>query len=435
MSHQKEKNKLLGNIASLGLVNIANYLFPIITIPIVSRALGPDKIGRINYIASFLTYFTLIIAYSFNATGVRRIAVNAKDSKFTSTVFSNIFFAQLYLFLISSLIFIFCLVHIKKLNQEFQLTIISYLICLTSLFTQNWLFQAKQDLKIIAFLNFLPRLVSLFFVIFYIHKDSDYIKYALILYVIPLIISLISFLYSIYKYKIQIFIPKIKSIITMLNEDKIIFISIVLINFYTTTGIVILGNYKSENEVAYYTCAQKLIDIGRSILMLPISQAVFPLIAETFGKRKEDGSGLIKNIMPGFIVFTLLVLILTILLGPLAVSILYGEKFMPVIPILEVLAWGAFFVFYGVIFGNIMISCGLDKSYLKFTFWGAVISLFFNFLFVKHLGALGTAIVWSLSELFITFYQFKILKKNGIRPLAVNSLDFKLFFRKIKLIK
>lgn len=52
---------------------MANYVFPLITIPIVARIFGPEKLGLINYIAAIVGYFSLVVSYSFNFTGVRRV--------------------------------------------------------------------------------------------------------------------------------------------------------------------------------------------------------------------------------------------------------------------------------------------------------------------------------------------------------------------------
>ncbi|WP_415583535.1 oligosaccharide flippase family protein, partial [Klebsiella quasipneumoniae] len=52
--------KNIKNISYMFLVQSANYLFPLITIPIVARAFGPDKIGLLNYITAIISYFILI---------------------------------------------------------------------------------------------------------------------------------------------------------------------------------------------------------------------------------------------------------------------------------------------------------------------------------------------------------------------------------------
>ncbi len=72
--------KSVKNIIYMLSVQLVNYAFPLITIPIVAVAFGPEKIGVINYIAAIVAYFVLIVSYGFNYTGVRRFTRN-KDKK------------------------------------------------------------------------------------------------------------------------------------------------------------------------------------------------------------------------------------------------------------------------------------------------------------------------------------------------------------------
>ena len=69
-----KNNQLLKNIFSLGSVQLVNYVFPLITVPYVSRIIGPDSYGIINYATAFIAYFTLLIGYGFDLTGTRKIA-------------------------------------------------------------------------------------------------------------------------------------------------------------------------------------------------------------------------------------------------------------------------------------------------------------------------------------------------------------------------
>ena len=86
----KEKRLLIKNITSLGVVQIVNYAFPLITIPFVSRILGPSSLGTINYINAFIVYFTVLVGYGFNYSATRKISANYNDIKNRDLVFSEV---------------------------------------------------------------------------------------------------------------------------------------------------------------------------------------------------------------------------------------------------------------------------------------------------------------------------------------------------------
>ena len=70
------KKGLVTNVFSLGVVQIANYVFPFITVPIVSRIIGPDRLGVLNFSSAFMAYFTLLINFGFDLSATRAIAAN-----------------------------------------------------------------------------------------------------------------------------------------------------------------------------------------------------------------------------------------------------------------------------------------------------------------------------------------------------------------------
>ena len=98
-------NKVLKNFSYLSIVQVLNYGLPLITIPIVSRALGVETIGLVNYIFSYITYFVLFVSYSFSLTAIRKLS----NKNQINLIFSLVFKSQILLFLISTIVFLFVL--------------------------------------------------------------------------------------------------------------------------------------------------------------------------------------------------------------------------------------------------------------------------------------------------------------------------------------
>src|SRR5690606_689706 len=103
----KDTNRvLLKNIASLGVVQIVNYIFPLITIPFVSRIIGPEGFGLINYITALISYFILIIGFGFDFSATRKIALRPSSLELRSIIYSKVTGARVMLFLICTIVFI-----------------------------------------------------------------------------------------------------------------------------------------------------------------------------------------------------------------------------------------------------------------------------------------------------------------------------------------
>ena len=400
------------NLLYMSSVQIANYIFPLITIPIVSRVFGPQNIGLINYVAAIVGYFSLFVNYSFNYTGVRWLTRNPQDK---DKLFWGIFSIQFLIFLLCTVIFYLSVLFVSGLKEYSWICWVSYFSCLASLFSQNWFLQAHSDFKIIAAISFATKLASFLLIILLISDSSDLVLYVMIVNVVSLLASLLVFFYSIFRYRIRFFFPNFELIKTLISDGGYLFFSSIVTNIYTTTGIVMLGALSTKVDVGFYTSAQKLMDVSKSIILMPISQIIFPILSKKFGESKELGIYAVKKIIPLFILISISFLIFINLFNDYIVLILFGDKFLPITTLVSILSVGLFAVFFGVfIGGQVMLNLGMDSAFLKIQVYIAVFSLVLNFFFIKVGGGIVTSIIWTISEVIISLYQIIYLKRKGV---------------------
>lgn len=61
------------------ILSVSRIIFPLISFPYSSRILGPDGIGRINFVDSYSQYFCLLAALGIPLYGVREVAKTRHD--------------------------------------------------------------------------------------------------------------------------------------------------------------------------------------------------------------------------------------------------------------------------------------------------------------------------------------------------------------------
>ena len=419
------KKVLFRNIFSVGFIQIINYIFPLITVPIVSRIIGPEKFGVINFASSFVVYFVLFIGYGFDLTATRKIARDPQNVENRNKVFNETLFSQCLLLLISTILFIFFLYFIPQLRQEKLVAIFTFSVCFGTVITQNWLFQAMQNLSKIAILNLVTKVIFTIIILSTIHHKSDYVWQPLAVSCATILVGLISFFWSIKRYNLRLQCVSIHTCLKTLREEMPYFFSTVIITLYTTTNVVILGLFRNSAEVGYYSAGQKLVSIFQSIISLTLMQSLFPYVGKAFGESNQKGIDLAQRLLPIVITLTTVAGIFLFLIGPYILLLFYGDAFKPSIPVFKILAFTPIIISFSTVVGiHVMLNLKLDHLFFRTTCIGAAFSIACNFLFVNKFGYKASAYNLLFTELLVAIIFYVGLRRRGIE--VINKKYFKL---------
>ncbi len=88
MSESIKKNSIMVLIR-----NMAFMVFPLITFPYLSRILGPEGMGKINFASSFSNYFAMVASLGIPMYGAREIARVRDNKEEVNKAFNEIFTA------------------------------------------------------------------------------------------------------------------------------------------------------------------------------------------------------------------------------------------------------------------------------------------------------------------------------------------------------
>jgi PST family polysaccharide transporter len=421
------KKRLTKNVLSLTLVQVANYLMPIISVPIISRIIGPANFGLITFAVAFVTYFVLLVAYGFDYTATRKISRDPDNAENRNRVFSEVFYTQCILLVVAMVIFVVLLYAVPEVRVNKTIFIFTFLTVIAGLFTQNWLFQAMQDLSKVAIFNLVSKVLYTVFVLIIVRRNEDYIWQPLLVGGIQVVVSIWSFVWAVNKYQIKFIIVPLTRCWQVLAEDRIIFFSIIFFNVYSNVNMVILGLYQNAEQVGYYAAAQRLITVAQSVLAIPLAQAFYPFAGKAFGEGKEQGLRLVQKIVPFILVFLGLACLAMLLLGPLVIRLFYGQKFIPGIPAFRIMAVIPLFYMLNNLLGvQVMVNLGMDKAYFRIVAITGLLSLALNIATLRYWGYLGCAFNWLATEVFLFLNTYMTLRRKQLEPFNREYFKFSL---------
>ena len=93
---KKENKNFLYNVVYQLLI----YIFPLLTVPYISRVLGVSNIGIYSYTYSIISFFMLVAMLGINNYGNRAISRVRDDKEKTSYTFWSIYYLQILLAMI-----------------------------------------------------------------------------------------------------------------------------------------------------------------------------------------------------------------------------------------------------------------------------------------------------------------------------------------------
>ncbi|MEI2275659.1 oligosaccharide flippase family protein [Sphingobacterium sp. ML3W] len=415
------RKNLLQSFASLGLVQLINYVFPLITIPYVSRIIGPEGYGIINYATAFVAYFNILISYGFDYTATRRIAAEPSS---LSKVFSEVMTARAYLFLVSVFLFIIALFVFSPLASNKAVAIIVFCSCISTCLTPQYVFQGMQHLNIFAFTNFLRGLLNCIFILILVKKADDLIVLPLINFFLSFGISGFLVAFAVKKFHIQFNFISTKRVWGLLIEERMMYLSSFVVSIYTTTNIIVLGFFASKADVGYYTTAQSLIFIVINVLNLPLSTVLFPYISKAFNANVEEGLNVLRSLLPVLIYVLLVVGILIFFLAPFSIHLIYGNKFDNAIAPLKILAFLPLISMVNTFLGiQTMLNLKMDKDFFRVTAMAACIGFLLNLVLSSQYGFIGTSYSYLLIELFVLGALYVTLVKKNVNILLANKFS------------
>ena len=415
LTQSETRKRLFSNFLSLSFLQVANYIFPLITLPYLVRVLGPEKFGLIAFAQAFIGYFQILTDYGFNLSATREISIHRDNKEKVSEIFSSVIVIKFFLLLISLLIMSIIVFSFEKFRQDWQIYYLTFGVVLGNVLFPVWFFQGIEKMKYITFLNILTKLIFTVAIFLFVRQASDYL-YVPLLNSIGFVVAGVLSLQIVFRgFGVKLYFPKLESLKHQLREGWYIFISTVAISLYTISNTFILGLFTNNTIVGYYSAAEKIIRAVQSLLG-PISQTVYPYISKGAVESKEKALNFIRKLVYIIGSGSLFLSLLIFIFATQIVNIILGSQYQQSIVVLRILAFLPFIIGLSNIFGiQTMLNFNFEKAFSNILIFAGIINITLAFIFVPLFKHIGISISVLITEIFITVVMFIYLKLKGVK--------------------
>lgn len=402
-------------------LTLSSYLMAFVTFPYVSRVLGVERIGLVNFVDNTINYFLLFATLGVNILGVREIATVREDDIKRNKVYSELLGVNILFTLIVLIVYILCVEWIPKLNQYKELFYIGISKLIFTAFLVEWLYTGLEQFRYITLRSIAIKLLYVLTVFLFIRSAEDYKIYFILTIGVVVLNAFINILYS--KKYVDIYWRDFLSL-KYLKQDILLGVSSIMTSMYLTFNVMYLGLVSDNVQVGYYTTAHKLYMVILGLfsafthVMLPRMSV---LIADG---NKEQFNKMITQSFKLVIIVSIPSILISTIFAPEIIQLLSGAGYEGAVLPMRIIMFAVLFVGIAqVLVIQVLIPLKKDRILLLASILGAIFSIILNLVFVERLQSVGSALVLVLSELLVTLIHASYVFYNRIIEIPYNSFS------------
>ncbi|MBS4973675.1 MAG: oligosaccharide flippase family protein [Clostridium celatum] len=392
------KKNFIYNLAYQMLV----IIIPLITTPYVSRVIGADGIGTQAYTVSIANYFVIFSILGINNYGSRSIAMVRNDKNRLSKTFLGIYLFQLFISVITVIIYLIYVLLFVNTNKLFFIIQIIYLV--SAMLDINWFFFGIEEFKLTVVRNSIIKILSVISIFIFVKSSSDIYIYSLILALGNLISQLV--LWGFIKKHIKFTYVSIDDIKSHIKPIFILFIPVLAVSIYKIMDKIMLGSLSNMTQVGYFENSEKIINIPMAIITA-LATVMLPRMSNLQANGEQEKSEKYIEFSLEFVMFIGFGAMFGLIgVSPNLIPIFLGDKFIECIAIVSLMSIVIVFAGWAnVIRTQFLIPNKMDKVYIISTTLGASVNLLFNLLLIGKFGAIGATISTIMAEAIVAIYQ------------------------------
>lgn len=396
------------------ILTTANYFFPFLTFPYVSRILGVTNVGIVNFIDSVINYFILFSMMGIGIVGIREIAKCKNNQEELNRTFNSLFWLNTLTTTTALIMVVILTIGVPQLRIHWQMMLVGGLKLMCNYLLIEWFYKGLEEFKFITVRTLVVKTVYVIAVFLLVKSSSDYLVYYLLITLMITVNAAINLIYS--RHFVQWRLRKVNTTL-FLSPFLMLGVYSLLTSMYTSFNVTYLGFVCGETEVGYYATASKLYKILIA-LFTAFTSVMLPRMSSLLAEDKiEECKTLLRNSVNILFSFSIPLIIFTIIYAPTIINIIVGKGFEgAVLPMRIMMPLMLIIGYEQILIVQTLMPLNKDKDVLRNSIYGAIVGVIFNIVLVSYFASVGSSIVWLLSETAVLCSgQYYVYKYVGLR--------------------
>lgn len=394
-----ERGSFLKNTAWLVAGNIATMIVQLIIGAISARYLGPTNYGTLNYVAAYISLFSIICELGLTITIVNEL-VNHQESE------GRYVGSAIAMRLVASIVSMASLlIIVDVVDNDPVVSGVAFIRSVGLIFdsfnTISFWYQSKLQSKYTTIYEFIAYAISSAYKVAILILQKDIYWFAAATTVDSALIAL--FLFIGYRKHSSQGLSFDFGICKKLFKVGLPFIfSGIMVYIYGQTDRIMIGKMMTQTDVGFYSCAST---IGTLVGFVPqaLMNSSKTVIMEQHLVNYEKFELRMRQSLAAVLWFMNLYALFMLLFGRYFILILFGGDYLPALDALNILIWSYGLSYAGTL-RNIWLICEEKRSYATiFSIIGAVINVGLNLVMIPAFGIVGASVATVFTSALTTF--------------------------------
>ncbi len=341
---KKEGRVVAFNTVMLYVMAIAKLIFPLITLPYLTRVLSKESYGLVSYVKSCMTYMQLIIDFGFILSSVKDIVKLNGDKKEIGYVVGRTYLAKGMLCVVAGIVLGVMCICVPILRANVLFTFLSFGAIATTVFLADFLFRGIEKMQIITVIYLVMKTISTVLTFLLVKGDGS-LLWVPVLDIIGNLAAVLLTAIIIVKMKIPVCVDSFKKTLAMIKDSFVYFLSSVATTAFSALNTLLIGIYiKDLAQVAQWSLCISIISAIQG-LYAPICNGIYPHMI----KRKQ--LSFVHKVLAIFMPVVAAGCVLCFFLAKFALGVMGGEEYVSSYPLFRLLIPILFFSFPAQLYG------------------------------------------------------------------------------------
>lgn len=395
-------SRLVQNISALSLVQAIGYFIPLLTLPYLTRVLGPEEWGHVVWMQVILGYFSVFTDWGFSWSGTRKAATLRNDLAALSESFLAGWTVQWMLCVVAVGILLGLGLYAPFFAPFRGFVFFGSGVIVAGVLFPVWLLSGLERLREIAIMQLLIRACTVPLIFLLVRNPGD----GKFVFLTAALTGLIGGAASVFWMWRRLLLcwkwPRWSKVQSEFLESGAIFFSRVWIVLYTSLIPTILGMMVGAQTVGQFILADRIRMAVQSVLA-PVSQALFPRMSYLFAHDRVAAMRLLQRSSMVIVLVSSVASLAMFILAKQIISLAAGPGFQDSVTLLRWLSPLLVITAMSNIFGvQIMLPNLMTQAFTRILTGAGFLSLSLVWWLIAKFGVEGAAINAFIVECFVT---------------------------------